>query len=134
MKKYEILDHKADLKIKGFGKTKKELLENILFGMNEWLKPETTKTQTKRKIEISSPDFSFLLVDFLNELLYLSQTKKEVYFKVNFQTLTNTSIKGEVLGKKVKRFGEEIKAATYHDLKVFKNKKGMWEAVVLFDI
>ena len=30
MKKFEILEHKADLKIRAFGKTKEELFQNML--------------------------------------------------------------------------------------------------------
>ena len=33
MKNYEILEHKADLKIRAFGKTKEELFLNMLLGM-----------------------------------------------------------------------------------------------------
>jgi SHS2 domain-containing protein len=33
MKKFEILEHKADLKIRVFGKTKEELFENAMLGM-----------------------------------------------------------------------------------------------------
>jgi len=37
MKKYEILEHRADLKIRVFGKTKKELFKNALLGMTNSL-------------------------------------------------------------------------------------------------
>ncbi|PIR90405.1 hypothetical protein COU04_00035, partial [bacterium (Candidatus Gribaldobacteria) CG10_big_fil_rev_8_21_14_0_10_33_41] len=36
-KKYEILEHKADLKIRAFGKTKQELFLNMLLGMTSGL-------------------------------------------------------------------------------------------------
>jgi len=134
MKKYKILEHKADLKIRAFGKDKKELFLNILKGMTESQKAEKLKTKVKRQIKIKSLDLLALLVDFLSEALYLSQVNKEVYFDVNFKKFSDTEIKGELIGQKVKRFGEDIKAVTYHSLEIKRTKKGIWEGTVLFDI
>jgi SHS2 domain-containing protein len=134
-KKYEILDHRADLKIRVFGKTKEELFLNMLLGMNAGLRPETNKQMpAKRNIYIHSQDFSTLLVDFLNEVLYLIQVHKEVYTNLKFIKFTNKELKAELLGQKVESFGEDIKAATYHDLDIHQREDGIWEATVLFDI
>ncbi len=135
MKKYEILEHKADLKIKAFGKDKKELFSNMLLAMAESQKPEIKgKQKNKRQIKIKSLDLAVLLVDFLSEALYLSQVNKEIYFDINFKKFSNTEIKGELIGQKVARFGEDIKAVTYHGLDIHQKKDKTWEAIVLFDI
>lgn len=132
-KKYEILEHKADLKIKAFGKTKEELFLNMLKAMSDSQKPEFLEKEIKRQIEIKALDLSALLVDFLNEALCLSQTNNESYFDVNFKDFSDNEIKADLIGKKIKRFEEDIKAVTYHDISV-KQKNDVWEAVVLFDI
>jgi len=150
--KYEILEHKADLKIRAFGKTKEELFLNMLSGMSENMKPELQKPgeKTKRKIKLSSFGFQALLVDFLSEVLYLSQVNKEVYNKVEFREFSETEgkedksssspftaaweIDGEIFGQKVERFSEDIKAVTHHDLNIQQNPEGIWEATVIFDI
>lgn len=132
MEKYKILDHKADLKIKVFGKNKKELFENGMKAMVDYLSPTLEKEKVKRKIRVKSIDFETLLVDFLNELLYYFQTKKEVYFEIKIKNLTEKVIEAYLFGNKIKSFSREIKAATYHNLKVKKNK--FLEAVILFDI
>jgi len=136
MGKYEILEHKADLKIRAFGKTKEELFLNMLSGMSENMKPELQKPgrKTKRKIRLSSFDFQALLVDFLSEILYLSQVNKEVFFEAKFKKFSENEIYGEIFGQKAERFGEDIKAVTYHDLEIKKTKNKTWEATVLFDI
>ncbi|MBZ9572438.1 archease [Patescibacteria group bacterium] len=134
MKKYEILEHKADLKIRAFGKEKPELFLNMLFGMADSQKAEKLAKKTKREIKIKSLDLAALLVDFLSEALYLSQVNKEIYFNAKFIKFTDREIKGELIGQKVKRFGEDIKAVTYHELDVLQKKDGTWEATVLFDI
>ena len=135
MKKYEILEHKADLKIRAFGKTKEELFLNLLFGMAENMKPEIEAgTRVKREIKIESLDLPALLVDFLSEALYQSQTNKEVYNSVKFSKFSDNFLEGELIGQKAERFGEDIKAVTYHNLEINQNKTGTWEAIVLFDI
>jgi len=132
-KKYEILPHISDLKIRIFGRTKENIFQNALFAMSENMKPEVSKKNTERKVKIKSLDSATLLADFLNETLYLSQVKKEAYFNLKISKLTDTELEGEIAGEKVKRFGEDIKAVTYHDLEVKQVADG-WEAVIVFDI
>jgi SHS2 domain-containing protein len=143
MEDYEILEHKADLKIRAFGKTKEELFSNMLKGMISGLRPEILNSEAeKRNIEIKSSDLESLLVDFLSEVLYLTQVNKEIYINIKFKKLTDPStssgqvaeLKGELVGQKVQRFGEDIKAVTYHQLNIHQNENGVWEATVLFDI
>lgn len=137
MKKYEILEHKADLKIRAFGKTKEELFLNMLIGMSESMKGSEVRRpeeKIKREVKIKSLDLPALLVDFLSEVLYLSQVHREIYRDVKFKELSGTEIRGEIFGQKVERFGEDIKAVTYHSLVVRQKKDRSWEAIVLFDI
>jgi len=135
MKDYEILEHKADLKIRAFGKTKEELFLNMMQGMISGLKPEILNSKAeKRNIEIKSPDLESLLVDFLGEVLYLTQVNKEIYTNIKFKKLTDMELEGKLVGQKVQRFGEDIKAVTYHELDIRQNENGVWEATVLFDI
>jgi SHS2 domain-containing protein len=134
-KNYEILEHKADLKIRAFGESKEELFLNMMIGMTENMKPEIKKPpeNSKKDIKIKSVDLVSLLVDFLSEVLYLSQANKETYFNAKFTKLTDTETEAKIFCQKVERFGEDIKAVTYHDLEV-KNVNGNWTATVLFDI
>jgi len=136
MKKYEILEHKADLQIRVFGGTKEELFQNALLGMQESMKPEIRKQdkETKRKIKIKSTDLSALLVDFLSEVLYLSQFQKEIFFDIIFEKLTDEELRGEFVGQRVARFNEDIKAVTHHQLDVHQGQDGIWQATILFDI
>jgi len=134
MKKFKILEHKADLKIRAFGKTKEELFLNAMIGMFEGARYESEGEEIKREIKISSLDLPSLLVDFLNEVLYLCEVNKEVYHKVLFKNLTEKELEGILVGKKLKRMGVHIKAVTYHGLDIHQRKDKTWEATVLFDI
>lgn len=133
--KFKILEHKADLKIRVFGRNKKELFKNALIGMSSGLRPKVKTQKSKVKtIKIQSPDLNALLVDFLSEVLYLTQVNKEIYNTAKFKKFSTQKIEAEISGKKVERFGEDIKAVTHHNLDIHQREDGSWEATILFDI
>jgi len=136
MKNFEILEHTADLKVKVFGKTKKDLFENAMIGMLKAAKyQKKLKSQnSKVKIKIKSMDLPSLLVDFLSEILYLVETKKMVFEKVEFKKFTENEIEAILIGKPLKRMGVHIKGVTYHDLDIHQEKDKTWQATILFDI
>jgi len=141
MEKYKILPHVADVKIQAFSKTKEELFANAMAGMMEILKSQPAYRQGRpkadkvtRRIKIKSLDLDALLVDFLSEVLYLIQTNKEIYNEIKFTKFNDRELEGELSGNKVESFGEDIKAVTYHGLEIRKNKDGLYEATILFDI
>ena len=135
IKKYQILDHPSDLKIRAFGRTKEELFLNILLGMSKSQRPQIKSgKKNRREIKIKSIDLPSLLVDFLNEVLYQSQVNKEVCEDINFKKFNDFQLEAEIFGKKIEGFGEDIKAATHHNINICRNSDEIWEATVLFDV
>lgn len=133
MKHHEILEHKADLKIRIIGETKEDLFENALIGMFESAKYKKEEGgRIRREIKVSSQDLPSLLIDFLSEVLYLSEVNHEIYNKIQFKKFSDKNIKGILSGKKLKRIGVQIKGVTYHNLDIKKNE--IWQATILFDI
>lgn len=142
MKKYQLLEHQADLKMKIFGKTREQLFANALFAMTENIRPKIKKPIeiTEQEIKIEASNLLILLVDFLNEVLYLTQVNNKAYFDIKSINLSKSSslkkvrIKTKLIGKDVLSFEQDIKAATYHNLKFYQTQHNNWEAIVLFDI
>ena len=133
MKKYEVLEHPADLKIVSYGKNLDEVFSHMLFGMFKSCRPVLTSEKVKRKIILNAENKESLLVNFLSEALSLSDINDEVYFEAKFDKLTEKCLEGEIKGFKIESLGLEIKAVTWHDLR-FEKKNDFLEAVVLFDI
>ena len=131
---YQILPHRADLKLKIFGKNKKELFLNATKALFEISKAEGEGEIKKRKIEVSSPSLEQLFVDYLSEVLYLGEVNHEVYFDVVFEKFQDTQIRAYLFGKKIKSQKLGIKGVTYHNLKITQRKDKSFEATVLFDI
>jgi len=139
MKRYQILSHTADLKIKAWGKDLKEIFVNLALGIaSQQLGEEARKEKSFKngqKIELTAPDLESLLVDWLNEVLYLSEKNNCVYlgFKVLKFQKNPPFIEAVIFGQPIKTKNIEIKAATYHDLEI-KKINNHWEGVVVLDI
>jgi len=143
---FELLPHTADIKIRAYGKNLQELFRHALIGMFQAIHPiipECTiqndrvvcsKLPEKHELNVQAPDRESLLVDFLSEALYLSDVYNEAYLDAIIHECTDTIINATLCGIKVEGFEVvEIKAVTYHEL-VIKKEKDIWQADVVFDI
>lgn len=87
-------------------------------------------------IDISGDDWEALLVEWLNEIIYLFESKGAVICRYEFEKLDRNNVKAKVYGESFDEqrheYGMNIKAATMHGLKVTKNKK--WCAEIIFDV
>lgn len=136
MKKFEILEHTADIKIRVYGEDLEALFKNAVLAMAE-IQKSKVKIQklkvTSKKLKIISIDKESLLIDFLNRILAESDINQIVYPKMKILKLTDTEIETEIFGYKVDRFDEDIKAVTYHGIEIEK-KENVWQTDIVFDI
>lgn len=138
MKKYELIDHTADVGVKAFGKTLPEAFENAAKAMFDIITDNSEiESVGQYNIDLNSTDLEQLLVDFLSELLFLNSAKNIVFgfFKVDLDEKANklsAVVCGEKFNLSKHNIGAEIKAVTYHMLEV-KTKKPI-HVKVLFDI
>jgi SHS2 domain-containing protein len=137
IKKFEILPHTADVRLKVFGRTKEELFKNAMLGMAQILaKSPKSKLKIKNlKLKIKSPDINSLLVDFLSEVLYRSQINKAIFLAAKFSKFSDSELEAEISGFKIDEFDNDIKAVTYHELEIKKSPTGgFFETIIVFDI
>jgi len=138
MKKYKFINHTADLGIKVWGKSRKNLFENAAYSMFD-IMADLSKVEAREliKIRIGQENIEELLANWLRDLL--SRFTGEGYLfkefkveKIDSQGL-EAQVKGERLDLSRHSLKREIKAVTYHELEVKKTSKG-WEAQVIFDV
>lgn len=138
MQKYQLLPHTADVRLKVQATTLPELFQAALEGMNRLLKktssPKNNGTSLPQTISLHSPDPTTLLVDFLSEILTLSQLHSTIFSELTFLKFQENSLTAQVKGQKVTTFDEDLKAVSYQEADVQKNAKGLWETVLVFDI
>ena len=137
---FEFIEHTADLGLRVRGKTSEDLFKNYATALLNILTDYQPKKLISKKITLQAQSLAELLVDWLNELL-------SIFFADNFlpkeYNLTLSDDKGgkilqaEITGEEVDfksiELKREIKAATYHDLKVEESDSG-YVAEVIFDV
>lgn len=88
------------------------------------------------KVNVKALDKEGLLIAWLNELLYISYEKKIFCRDFRITSLKDNELTGEASGgafPEKKKRKAEIKAATYHDVKIEKTGTG-YEVTVVFDV
>lgn len=122
MKKFEFLFHTADLKIRVLGKNFFSLINNTLLALKSFLSPKLTKRKRKMKIKIEGTDSINLLIDFFSEVLAKTYINKIIFVKFKPKVFEEKKIEGELEGFEFKSLKKDIKAITYHQAKLEKNK------------
>ena len=138
VKNYEILDHTADIRIRIKAKDLGGLFINAARAMFEIIadSPQPTAHSAKIiRIKLESEDLEELFVTWLNELLSLSAAKELIFSQFNLGKIDKNGLEAEVGGEDIGNYkvNTEIKAATYHQLKIEEADKG-WQAEVIFDV
>lgn len=138
MKRFKILDHTADIGLIVYGEDLKSLFENAgkaLFHLITDLRK--VRRRIERRIEIGKEEFERLMVDWLNELLYLHDTENLLFkgFKVESigEDGLRARVKGEPFQEGVHVIKTGVKAVTYHQILVGK-ENGRWKARIIFDL
>jgi SHS2 domain-containing protein len=86
----------------------------------------------ERSLSLSAPDPEGMLVGFLQELLYLSETQGLAFDDLRFQIQDN-QLRVNLHGAVIAGLDKEIKAVTYHGLQVEATPLGL-QAHIVFDV
>lgn len=134
----EFLAHTADVKVRLTSETLPGLFRLSLQSLNQLLQSDFDdrkyKSTITENLELESPDTTSLLIDFLSEVLTLSQIHKAIFYDFNIEKMTDYKLSGKLSGTPVASFNEDVKAVTYHEAEVKVNDHGDWETIIIFDI
>jgi riboflavin kinase/FMN adenylyltransferase len=86
-----------------------------------------------REIRLESWDRESLLVDMLNELLFLTEMEGLLFVDCQIDSLTDTTLVARAGGVAAPLTKAHIKAATFHDLALVQDQNG-WSTVLTFDV
>lgn len=134
---YELVEHTADTGLRGWAGDLDDLfcvLAEALFAVI--LDPATIRPHTDREIRLEADSPEELLHDWLNEINGLHQVHGEVYrsFSVNVRgTRLTARARGELIDPSRHRLRTEVKAVTWHDLRLEQTDAG-FRAHVLLDL
>ena len=137
-KGFKVLDHTADIGITAYSADIKELFINAATGLFSLMVDlKTVKEDTEREVKLTAEDEETLLVEWLNELIYIFDVEHLLFKRFQIDELNGSQVKARCFGEKVDqsrhRLERAIKAATYHMLRITKSDIG-YEVTVIFDI
>ena len=132
----KFLPHMSDVLIETYGKTFKAAFTELCGGMFTQMGSAGVKKESASfSVSQKANTLDELVVNSLSEILAECEIERVTPKKVNVKEFdeTENSLSLEVIGGSgIPR--NIIKAVTYHELKVEKDKKGNWTIRVLFDI
>lgn len=133
--RYRLLEHTADAMVEIHGKDMCERFGNAAYALFDQI-TDITKVESKGEMEIvlSAESRDQLLVDFLQELLFLHDTEDLVFCEFDVMTdgkKLDAHVRGEKFDEKKHPKRSVVKGVTYHRLE-FDDKEGT--VTILFDV
>ena len=138
MPRYVLLEHTADIGIKIVADHPRQLFATAADAMFDMITDLSRVEERQRhKVSIEGADWPDLMVNWLRELLFLWSARQMLIKRVRINALSAQHLAADLwyddydpVRHVVK---EEIKAVTYHQIRVEQGVKG-WEAQVIFDV
>lgn len=125
--------HTADWELMVWAPDLLSLLEHAARGMYHLCEARLiSKPRISRRIELAFDELETLLVDYLSELLYITESEGLGFDQFKLQIEDNRLI-ADIRGAKLKSLAKEIKAVTYHKIEVRDAGEKM-EANIVFDV
>lgn len=144
---FDVIPHTADLKIEVRAPTLEQLFADCAVAMFLAIQPRTNQPDCReqddvlvceslpcvREVKIERAERELMLVDFLSEVLYLSEVHHEAYLDAQV-SFDERYLHAKLAGAPVVGFEVgHIKAVTFSDLAI-EQRAGAWVARVVFDI
>ena len=132
---FEILEHTADVGVRGWGPTCEEAFRQCTLGLLDIIGAWHPGTGDREAIEVSGRDRAAVLVDWLGEILYLQDSRDVVVSDLGVDEVTEQGASGwvELSERPLEIEGTAVKAITYHQLDVTHSGE-RWETTVYLDI
>ncbi len=135
---YETFDHTADLGLRVRAADLDTLFAEAALALTAALveDPQAVRSERMAEITLAGDDREYLLFDWLKELLVRFETEHMLFGKFEVKVTANgitAKAWGEPLDRSRHELCHEVKAITYHGLRVEQTSDG-WLAEVIVDI
>ena len=139
--RWTVMDISGDAGIRAHGNSCREAFENAACGMYALITDlDKIEERKSKQLIISAISLDSLLVDFLNELIFLFDTKYFIGSRIEFNEFRADGsfyLKAVIHGEEFDSSRHEkrllVKAATYHKL-LITQRNGRCELEIIFDI
>lgn len=133
-KRFEFLEHTADLYVAAYGESLEEAFENAAAAMFEGMTElDKVKPQIEDMVEVEGYDKQALLYNWLEALLLRFETENKLYSRFRIARIERTStglrlkarIKGELFDPNRHLSKVGVKAVTYHRMEIIEDREGV---------
>jgi SHS2 domain-containing protein len=137
-RKFEFIDHTGDIGVRVFGENLSALFQHGAEALFRIITdPRTIREKESRRVYVQAKGREELFVSWLNEFVYLFDTKSYLFVRFEMLDLGDHFIEamayGEIYEEGWHPIFRTIKGATYHQIHIDQGKRG-WEAQVIFDL
>lgn len=139
MPNFTIIDHTADLGLKVRGETLESLFENAASALIQ-LAVEVHDAPSGKTVAVhlSGSDLEDLMVRWLGEILYLLEGEKKIVTGARITSISPRDMGADLqlipFDPDLHELLYEIKAVTYHRIRVSQIDDHLWEAQVILDL
>jgi SHS2 domain-containing protein len=135
---YEYFDHAADMGVRAEADSLENLFLTCAEALLNWIgEPPDDPTEVCLNVTVESQDLEGLLVSWLHELLFLFQHRQLYTSRFLEMNLTDTKLNGSVMARVWNQSSHEkfreVKAVTYHQLRVTREGE-LWHAEIILDL
>jgi len=139
MKQYKTIDHTADIGVEAWGTTKQEAMEAVVEAMFDLMAAgDSVVPRQEKKVVAVGTDDADRMINLLREALYFFHGERWIGKTCRIPEMKETQVtaylQGEPYDPQRHVLKMEIKAATYHQLKLEPSQDRGWYARVIFDV
>ncbi len=132
--RHELVDHVGEVEVSLSAPSLAGLLAEAGRALAELLAGEARPADgPAERVRLEAADREALLVDWLNALIFLSETRKRVFTEFRFAKVDDQSLEAEVRGFVPEGLRLPVKAATYHRVAIA-SLDGELEGRVVLDV
>ena len=127
MKRFQLIEHTADIGLIAYGRSLAEAFANAAYGMFSIMAElDEVREAESRRVEISEEDLEALLFEWLNSLIYIFDVDIILFKRFDIIELAGRRLTavfyGEIYDPSRHQVKTGVKSATYHLLKVDREK------------
>ncbi len=132
---FKEIEHCADIAIYVTGRDLEDLFRQAALGMTQLMAPigRFTGPAITVSVHLSGSDSEDLLVEWLNELAYLAESRSLTIDRFSFERMTHRHLKAQLAGHVTDGIQRHIKSVTYHNLSIEETRDGV-EVTIVFDV
>jgi SHS2 domain-containing protein len=135
LKPFEIVPHTSEVALELRGRDLRALFQNAAMGLLALFEQEgRVRPRETISVRVRSSTAESLLVHWLSELVYIVQTKRWLYAKVEFTRIQENALTATLHGEPMadgQTISREVKAVTFHKLAITRDRDALRGYVIL---